>query len=65
LNGVPGATVRFTFIDGGEPSGSGDQAAIRVTSATGDVVLDVPLSALTNGNIQAHYDQPHGSNVNR
>jgi len=24
-------------------------------------VLDVPLSPLDRGNIQAHYDQPHGS----
>ncbi len=65
LNGEDGALVQFTFIDGGEPSGEGDMAAIRITSAGGEVVLDIPLTPLDNGNIQAHYDQPHGSNQNR
>lgn len=65
LNGVDGALVQFTFIDAGEPGGRGDMAAIRVTDPNGQVVLDIPLSPLDNGNIQAHYDQPHGSNVNR
>jgi hypothetical protein len=59
LNGVDGYLVQFTFIDAGEP-GTGDMAAIRITAPGGAVVLDVPLSLLDGGNIQAHYDQPHG-----
>ena len=61
LNGVDGARVEFTFVDGGEPSGGGDRAAIRIFDPNGIVVLDLPLSPLDNGNIQAHYDQPHGN----
>ncbi len=60
LNGVDGSKVYFTFIDAGEP-GKNDKAAIRIIAPDGvTVVLDVPLSLLDNGNIQAHYDQPHG-----
>ena len=58
-NGQPGATIRFVFVDAGEPGGKNDLAQIRITAADGTVVLDVPLSFLDNGNIQAHYDQPH------
>ena len=65
LNGVDGARAVFTFVDGGEPSGGGDKASFQVFDSNNVLVLNVPLSALTNGNIQAHYDQPHGSNVNR
>jgi hypothetical protein len=63
LNGVPGSVVRFTFIDNGEP-GSTDRASIQIFDAGGALVLDVPLSNLDRGNLQAHYDQPHGSNGN-
>ena len=59
LNGVPGATARFTFIDNGEP-GSSDLASIQVYDASNNLVLNVPLSPLDAGNIQMHYDQPHG-----
>lgn len=59
LNGVPGAYVRFTFIDAGEP-GRNDKASFQVFDHNGVKVLDVPLSNLNHGNIQAHYDQPHG-----
>ena len=60
LNGVDGSKVFFTFIDAGEP-GKNDKAAIRIIAPDGiTVVLDVPLVLLDNGNIQAHYDQPHG-----
>lgn len=59
LNGVDGSKVYFTFIDAGEP-GKNDKAAIRIIAPDGvTVVLDVPLSLLDHGNIQAHYDQPH------
>jgi hypothetical protein len=70
LNGVDGSMVRFTFIDSGEPGGGNDQAAIAIWAPGADPdtdppVLNVPLSFLDQGNLQAHYDQPHGSNVNR
>lgn len=59
LNGVDGSKVYFTFIDAGEP-GKNDKAAIRIIAPDGvTVVLDIPLSLLDHGNIQAHYDQPH------
>ena len=63
LNGVDGAVVTFTFIDNGEP-GRTDMASIQIVDAGGTVVLNVPLSNLDRGNLQAHYDQPHGSNGN-
>ena len=66
LNGVYGSIVRFIFIDAGEP-GSADKAEIYVWAPGVDpdvaglagAVLKVPLQLLKNGNIQAHYDQPH------
>jgi hypothetical protein len=60
LNGVDGSVVVFTFIDNGEP-GRTDRASIQIFDASGALVLDVPLSNLDRGNLQAHYDQPHGS----
>lgn len=60
LNGVDGAIVKFTFVDAGEP-GKNDQAKIQIFAPGGALVLDIPLSNLDHGNIQAHYDQPHGS----
>jgi hypothetical protein len=59
LNGVDGALVKFTFIDAGEP-GTNDKASIQIWDVNGNLVLDVPLMLLGGGNIQAHYDQPHG-----
>lgn len=59
LNGVDGSRVIFTFIDAGEP-GKFDKAAIKIIAPDGvTVALDAPLQRLANGNIQAHYDQPH------
>jgi len=58
LNGVDGSHLDFTFIDAGEP-GRNDMAALKITAPDGTVVLDVPLSNLDKGNIQAHFDQPH------
>jgi len=60
-NGQPGSIVRFTFVDAGEPGGKNDRAQIMVWAADGSLVLNVPMSFLTNGNLQAHYDQPHGN----
>ena len=44
---VSGPTVSGTVGGSGLPGGA--------------LVLDVPLRLLDNGNIQAHYDQPHGN----
>ena len=61
LNGVDGSRIEFTFVDDGEGRNSGDQARIRIYApGSNTVVLDVPLQLTANGNIQAHYDQPHG-----
>jgi hypothetical protein len=59
-NGTDGYTIEFTLQDYGEP-GSSDKMAIKIfqTSTPANVVLNVPLSLLTGGNLQAHYDQPH------
>jgi hypothetical protein len=60
LNGIEGATAYFTLIDDGE-SGKNDLARIRIYDHNNVLVLDIPLSLLDHGNIQMHYDQPHGS----
>jgi len=64
-NNMDGYTVEFTLQDAGEP-GVNDKMAILIyeTANPGNVILDVPLQYLTGGNLQAHYDQPHGSNGN-
>jgi len=54
LNGDPGATIDFTFVDAGEP-GVNDTARIVIKDAGGNVVLDVSGN-LDRGNIQAHLD---------
>lgn len=58
-NGVAGSLAKFTFIDAGEP-GKNDMVKIQVWDAAMNLVLDLPLQKLSNGNFQAHYDQPHG-----
>ena len=60
LNGVAGSRVEFTFIDDGEGPTSNDQAQIKVFAPGGALVLNVLLQSAAKGNIQAHYDQPHG-----
>jgi hypothetical protein len=60
LNGVDGSLVRFIFVDTGERgAGPHDRSQIQIWAPDGTLVLDVPLSSLTKGNIQAHEDQPH------
>ena len=64
LNGVDGSFIRFVFIDGGEPSARTDRAGIQIWAPGDDPdvdapMLNLPLSFLDHGNIQAHYDQPH------
>ena len=60
FNNVDGYTIRFTFVDAGEPGGN-DKAALLIfeTANPANVVLNVPLQYLDGGNLQAHYDQPH------
>lgn len=59
-NGVDGATIEFTFIDQGERSDAPpDQIQILIKDKDGNTVLDLSLTDMTAGNIQAHYDQPH------
>lgn len=65
LDGVDGSNITFTFIDAGEPGAGVDKAAMQIWDPSGNLVLNVPLSFITNGNLQAHYDQPHGCNVNK
>ena len=60
FNNQPGYTVQFTLVDAGEP-GRDDMMAIRIfeTANPSNVVLDIPLAILDDGNLQAHFDQPH------
>ena len=52
LNGVPGATISFTFTDAGEP-GVNDTAEITIFDPDGWQVLNI-AGPLTFGNHQAH-----------
>ena len=68
LDGVDGAVAEFTFIDAGDgKNGHNDLAGITITRITGpgapEVVLSFPVQILDNGNIQAHFDQPHGQHA--
>lgn len=58
FNGQDGYRIEFTLVDAGEP-GRNDEMAILITAPNGSVVLNVPRQQLTNGNLQAHFDQPH------
>jgi len=62
LDGVDGARCDFIFVDAGEGgSGKGDKAELLIWDKDGNWALEVRLSLITGGNLQAHYDQPHGS----
>jgi hypothetical protein len=65
-DGVDGFTVEFTLIDAGEP-GTQDEAAFKIyeTANPSNVVLNLPLTFLTGGNLQAHFDQPHSKPPNQ
>lgn len=65
LNGVEGSIVRFTFVDAGEPGGRNDLTWIRIWAPGANPEIDAPVlnvgpQFLDHGNLQAHYDQPHG-----
>jgi len=67
-NNAAGYTIEFTLVDSGEPDNKrSDQMRILIytTGNPADVKLNVPLQFITAGNIQAHYDQPHGGNGNK
>jgi hypothetical protein len=67
-NGLTGYTIEFMLVDSGEPDNKRtDQMRILIyeTGDPGDVKLSVPLQFISAGNIQAHYDQPHGGNGNK
>ena len=52
LNGTPGATIHFVFVDAGEP-GKNDTALIQIWNSGGTKVLDVS-GFIDVGNLQAH-----------
>src|SRR5580765_3721231 len=60
FDGTDGFTVDFTLFDGGEP-GTSDTIRIKIfeTANPTNVVLDLPTTFLSGGNLQAHFDQPH------
>jgi hypothetical protein len=64
LDRVDGSYAEFTFVDAGEP-GRNDTVAIKVWAPGADPSVDTPVldvaGKLTRGNLQAHYDQPHGN----
>jgi len=67
-NNAAGYTIVFTLVDSGEPDNKRtDKIAILIyrTADPTDVKLRVVLQNITAGNIQAHYDQPHGGNGNK
>jgi hypothetical protein len=57
-DGTDGYTVIFELIDNGEP-GTQDEISFKVyqTSNPSNVVLQIPLTFITGGNVQAHVDQ--------
>lgn len=61
LDGVGNSFVEFRFQDAGEP-GSHDTVELTIyqPGSTSNVALHVSLQNLNVGNIQMHYDQPHG-----
>jgi hypothetical protein len=64
-NNVAGYTIEFLLGDSGEPDNKRTDVMRILIYATGnpsDVKLNVPLQNISAGNIQAHYDQPHGPN---
>jgi len=54
LNGEPGATIHFVFVDAGEP-GKNDTALIQIWDSASNLVLEVS-GFIDVGNLQAHKD---------
>jgi len=57
-NQTDGYTVIFELVDNGEP-GTQDEISFKIyqTSNPSNIVLQIPLSFITGGNVQAHVDQ--------
>ncbi|HEX6966201.1 MAG TPA: hypothetical protein VF166_10405 [Gemmatimonadaceae bacterium] len=61
LDGVKNSKIEFNFQDHGEP-GTNDMVELTIYEpGSSTVALNVPLQAINVGNLQMHYDQPHGS----
>lgn len=61
FNNVDGYPLEFTFVDQGEGKNSGDAVGFTLYQQDGTtVLLHVDLQNTSTGNIQAHFDQPHG-----
>ncbi len=66
LNGEWGSHIAFTLQDAGEPGGKNDKAGLAIWAVgddphSTDPIIVVPFDYIVNGNLQAHYDQPHGN----
>lgn len=59
FDGDDGWTVEFTFVDTGEGGGKNDKIALKIFKGS-TIVLQFSLTDLDKGNLQAHFDQPHG-----
>lgn len=55
LNGDDGATIHFVFVDAGEP-GSSDTVSMVIRDLNNNIVLNLPVSFVDRGNLQAHDD---------
>lgn len=55
LNGEDGATIHFVFVDAGEP-GSSDTVSMVIRDLNNNIVLNLPVSFVDRGNLQAHDD---------
>ena len=55
LNGDDGATIHFVFVDAGEP-GSSDTVAMQIRDLNNNIVLNLPVTFVDRGNLQAHDD---------
>jgi hypothetical protein len=65
LDGVDGSRLHFVFEDFGEP-GKNDRITLTIYEPNSTTVaLQINLKTISVGNLQMHYDQPHGSNRNR
>jgi hypothetical protein len=60
-NGEDAYSIEYTLVDGGEPGRFVDMIAILIKAPDDSIVLEVPLQVITGGNLQAHFDQPHGN----
>lgn len=61
LDGVKDSYIEFNFQDHGEP-GTNDKVELTIYEpGSSTVALNVPMQNSSVGNLQMHYDQPHGS----